>query len=84
MTAADRVRPAELLGPDCVGVQVENGGRWKTLYLVFNTGEAQTVKLPEGQWQILADGTESFRWQQEAFCAAEMKIPACSSLLLGR
>lgn len=84
ITAADRVRSVELLGPDCVGAQVENGGRWKTLYLLFNAGEAQTVKLPGGQWQILANGTNSFRWQQEALCSAEVRMPASSALLLGR
>lgn len=40
---------------------------WDKLFVVYNSKEeAQTVELPQGRWQLLADGNSSFIWKNAA------------------
>ena len=50
---------------DCVTVQVDNGdGQWRRLFLAYNARkDAVLLALPQGKWELLADGQSSFLWQ---------------------
>lgn len=86
--AARRILAVEDAGPDLVTALVDNRGGpdgWETLLLCFNAaGEARTVTLPAGTWQVLADGQDSFRWQEAEYRAGTAALPPVSALILGR
>ena len=46
--------------------------------------EARELTLPDGSWQILADGEDTFLWEKEIRIAGKTVIPAKSALLLGK
>lgn len=51
--------------PNCVTVQVDNGdGRWRRLFLAYSARRDEVpLELPQGEWELLADGQSSFLWQ---------------------
>ena len=73
--------------PGCAVYLMDNAGensRWKRLLLVFHTGkQAVDLTLPEGSWQILADGQSSFRWKQEDILTGTAHLKPVSALILG-
>ena len=40
--------------------------------------------LSEGNWQVLADGENTFRWKETLYAEEKIQIPPQSALLLGR
>lgn len=63
----------------------ESGTDWDQLLLIFNChDQGQWVPLPEGCWQVLADGDSSFRWQEHDLRQQGADLPPVSALLLGR
>lgn len=73
------------LRPGCTAFFVDNGeSAWKRLLLLFNiSGEDADVKLPDGAWQILADGENSFLWQETHLPGQNVKVQAVSAMILG-
>ena len=48
------------------------------------SGAAHTMPLPEGSWQVLADGQSSWLWQQERCADGHVQLAAASAMILGR
>ncbi len=86
--AKDRILDAFDIVPNCAGVLLDNrgeNGKWETLLLCFNCSkETAELSLPAGNWQILADGENSFRWEEDQYLTEKTNIPPQSALLLGR
>ena len=86
--AGDRILQAEDVAHNCAAVYLDNRGGdspWQRLCLCFNCGD-QTAELtlPDGDWQVLVDGEDSFLWKESVYRAGKVKIPAKSALLLGK
>lgn len=72
---------------DCPMVELENmtdTGKWKHVILLYNlSNKTQTIELPKGKWQCLADGNDSFLWQKEIYIKAACTIEPMTALTLG-
>ena len=76
----------------CVGFSVDNRetgraseGSWETLCIVYNARQRETmIELPEGCWEILADGEDSFRWKHPEGWTGKCKAAPVSILILGQ
>ncbi len=86
--AKERILEAFDIAPNCAGVLLDNRGKdckWETLFLCFNCSpEPAELLLPQGRWQVLADGENAFAWEEENCVESKTKIPPQSALLLGR
>ena len=86
-TAERRILWAREVDRDCVEVCLDNMGeqsRWSQLLMVFNgSGLAREICLPEGSWQLLADGESSFRWAEDVTVSQKAEVKAVSVLILG-
>ena len=84
--APRRVCYAEDLAPDCAAVSLSNPeGPWDRVMLIAHAGEdARQVDLPAGCWQVLADGTSSFRWKENRLLEKTAQLAPVSALILGR
>ena len=68
----------------CVDNQGE-GSKWEQLILIFNcSGRSGNARLPEGNWQILVDGENAFRWQKESNVSGFVPVAEYSAVILGR
>lgn len=87
-TASHRILAATDIAHNCAAVLLDNRGensRWRQLYLCFNcAAEPVELTLPDGSWQLLVDGENAFRWQEEIRLLGGFRIPAKSALLLGK
>ena len=87
-TAAKRILQATDIAPNCAAVLLDNRGensRWQQLYLCFNCGDRPVdLTLPEGNWQVLADGENAFCWKENVCLTGKTEIPPKSALLLGK
>lgn len=64
---------------------IKNPSPWSRLQIVYNSRQkAETVKLEEGEWQILADGEDSFRWRRPTLVSGEAEAAPVSILVLGK
>lgn len=76
------------LAPDCVGITIDNrdgNSKWKKLLLLFHTGnQEQTVPLPSGTWQVLADDISSFRWREYHIMIDSVTLPPVSAFIAGQ
>jgi len=83
--AAKRVLWVEELAEDCVMACVDNkGGKWGRILMIFNCSDRDgNAKLPEGSWQILADGENTFRWQEESAVSEKICVAEHSAMILG-
>lgn len=86
--ASKRVLSVIETAPNCVMATVDNAGegsKWQELLLIFSAAsETQTISLPKGDWQVLADGISSFRWQEDLTLSGTASVPPVSALLLGK
>ena len=73
--------------PNCVAAVLDHSGTlcpWKKVLCHFNAGtESCPVKLPEGNWQVLANNTSSFRWQETEILTKTATVAPVSALILG-
>ena len=84
-TACQRVIGNEQYSYHCASVLLKSPeDRWKELLLIFNGGDSCAVSLPEGKWQILCDGSDSFLWQKEVFAPQQVSVGRVSPLILGK
>lgn len=65
--------------------QEENGtSKWKTLCVIYNSTKKKAAKeLPQGEWEILLDGENSFLWR-EGKKVKRAEAEGQSVLVLGR
>lgn len=86
--ACERILQTFETGSNCAGVLLDNRGgnsKWQQLLLCFNCGlEDAELSLPEGSWQLLADGDNAFRWKETIHLKSKTAIPAKSALILGK
>ena len=85
--AHKRILWVKEMAEDCVMACVDNRGqyaKWEKLLMIFNCSDrSETVRLPEGTWQILADGNSSMRWTENATCTDKVAVAMGSALILG-
>ena len=88
--AKDRLLAAWRPGRRCAAFRLDNAGpgsRWAELMLLYNAdAHPHAAILPEGRWQLLADGENSFAWQAmpPRTLTAQAVLPAGAALVLGR
>ena len=88
--AKDRLLAAWRPGRKCAAFRLDNAGpgsRWAELMLLYNAdAHPHAAILPEGRWQLLADGEDSFAWQAmpPRTLTAQAVLPAGAALVLGR
>ena len=76
------------LAKDCAMACIDNQGgnsKWEKALLIFNgSNRAGKAELPAGNWQILADGENAFRWRDEETVVSE-RVPVAeySAMILG-
>ena len=85
--AYKRVLWVKELAPDCVMACVDNKGntsKWEQILMIFNcSGKAGDARLPSGNWQILADGENSFRWKKAEEVCGTVNVAEYSAVILG-
>lgn len=85
--ASKRVLWVKELAEDCVMACVDNKGKtskWEQVVMIFNcSGRSGNAKLPDGNWQILADGEDSFRWEGETVVSEKVRVAEYSAMILG-
>lgn len=58
---------------------------WDTLEIIYNSRkEHRILSLPEGRWEILADGENSFQWKRPRVAESNMILEPVTMLVLGR
>ncbi len=85
--AGTRLLAAEQFTGNCAGVLLDNAGDspWRQLCLIFNAGEDTVdAELPEGVWDVLADGDSSWHWQSPYQLRSSAMLGPVSALILGR
>lgn len=62
----------------------ETPSRWKTLQIIYNSNKnAEEIKLENGDWEVLADGQDSFRWKSPLIVSGSAEAAPVSILILG-
>lgn len=93
--ASYRIRTVQEIKPDCLTALVDNtvppfeqanySNRWSKLFLVFNLSQASTsVLLPSGNWELLADGANSFLWREPKLYCGSVTAAPVSALIFGK
>lgn len=86
--APDRVGEPKEPAANCVTVQVDNSGGespWQRLFLAYNAGPDEvSLSLPEGKWELLADGASSFLWRSPKECVGHYALAPVSAAFFGR
>lgn len=58
---------------------------WEKLYIIYNSGEESLkVEIPDGIWNVLADGESSFKWKTPLEITGEARVEPSSVLILGK
>ena len=85
--ANKRVLWVKELAQDVVMACVDNkgtGSKWDQVLMVFNcSAKSGNAQLPAGNWQILADGENSFRWKKAETVCEKVHVAEYSALILG-
>ena len=89
-TAPRRLLQASRPGRRCAAFLLDNAGpgsRWPRLLLLYNADSLpHAAVLPDGPWQLLADGTDSFAWQTTParLLTGQVTLPAGTALVAGQ
>lgn len=73
--------------PNCVTATVDNSGNspWQRLFLAYNAGPDEVLlTLPEGKWELLADGQSSFLWQSPQKWTGIYPLAPVSAAIFGQ
>jgi pullulanase len=88
--AAQRIQNSRVIRKGAVSFEVDNRRQgkteeWSRLLVIYNSGRQMLrMELPEGKWQVLADGKDSFLFEKEKnFWKGTVRIPKVSALILG-
>ena len=69
----------------CVCLDNAEHPRWDQVLLCFNAGKKGfDIVLPEGQWQVLADGRSACHWTRKKVVEGAAPIGPVAALILGR
>ena len=71
--------------PSTLGVYLNNTGPegFGLLYMIYNAGTTPiTQELSEGQWEVCADGENSFLWQEHRPLEGSVTVPPVSAMIL--
>ncbi|MGM9593034.1 MAG: type I pullulanase [Candidatus Onthomonas sp.] len=86
--AGERLLEVSEPAKDCAVILLDNRGgesRWSRLLLAFSTRQGETMlTLPDGDWEMLADGDSSFRWREPQSVTGTASLAPMSALILGR
>ncbi len=86
--APERLFAASDVAPGAAMIQLDNRGEnseYDTLCLLFNTSDRDVpVSLPEGEWQLLADGESSWFFESGMTLSGKATIEPASCLILGK
>lgn len=85
-SAKDRLLVVRQLGQDAAGFLVDNDADsiYPRLLLVYNASDkALRFDLPAGQWDVLANGEDSFLWQRPQTLTGEATLLPMAALFLG-
>ena len=83
-------RLTEVVSPmrGAAAIRLDNRGaksRYDELMILVNTADTPcALALPQGEWDILADGESSFLWKKPKSISGEAEAPGISVLLMGR
>lgn len=89
-SAAERITDRRIHGEGVVSFRVDNGtvdggGEWEELFVIYNASSGDcTVALPEGKWEILADGNEADCRRAVAETENGIRVEAHSGMMLGK
>jgi len=84
-----RSRIREIVSPmhGAGAIRLDNrgkGAKYREVMILVNTAEAPcSLALPQGDWDILADGESSFLWKKPRSIFGEAEAAPVSALLLG-
>lgn len=88
--AVGRIKERQVHGAGVISFKVDNrsengGGDWDELLIIYNAADGiYEAELPEGVWEILADGREADCRRTVAETEKEIRVDAHSGMLLGR
>ena len=88
--APDRIRMLETeKGIVCFLADNRPGSTWEELLVVYNANDRPvTDTIPEGQWQVLSDGEDSWLWKREGgdrrLERGNLTVAPVSAVILGR
>lgn len=88
--AAARIKEKEIHKKGVVSFRADNrdvggGGRWEELLVVYNAAaDEYRIGLPEGTWEILADGRDADCCRKTEAAQSRVTVGGRSGLLLGR
>ena len=88
--AAKRMKEKEVLKEGVVTFRMDNrddngDGIWEELFVIYNAAsDSCTVDLPEGRWEILADGREADCCRAMPSAGKGVSIDGKSGMMLGR
>lgn len=86
--AAERVLAVTAPAEDRAVVLLDNAGEgspWRLLLMAYNAaGEAFSLALPEGEWEVLVDAASSFAWREPRAARGAAVLEPVSALILGQ
>ena len=98
--AAERILEREILGPGVVAYRMDNrpGEDWKKhadtaqewgwpeIFVAYNASDkAASIDLPQGQWNVLADGQQAdYTCEMQIRREGMISVPPCSGMIMGR
>lgn len=87
-SAHERVLAAVDTAPGAGYVLLDNAGEGsayaRVLLAVNTTKEMQQIDLPQGEWDVLADGKSAWRWQRPDAVSGRMDIWPVSGIIFGQ
>ncbi len=88
--AAGRIKEKEVLKEGVVAFRMDNrdddgDSKWEELFVIYNAAsDSYTVSLPEGRWEVLADGREADCCREMSAAGKGISIDGKSGMMLGR
>ena len=87
-SAMNRLQWVRQIADNCVAACLDNRAehsQWQLLLMSFNCSDVPVqMNLPEGEWQLLADGENSFCWQNPQYLTGAVVLQPHSALWLGQ
>lgn len=89
-SAASRITDRKVHKAGVVSFRSDNrepggNGKWKELLIVYNgSSRGYMLELPEGEWEILADGKEADCRRMLKTAGKGVQVDGCSGMMLGR
>lgn len=91
--AGKRIEHKKIQGKGCVSFLIHNGTAsetcpWSDVFVAYHAGKEGTLlSLPEGKWEVLADGESSTHWKEDhakKIVNKQVTLSPVSPLILGK